>query len=168
MTATTYGADGKPANAWRFSALNERGGLVPMVVASKLARPAVWAAFGGNRNIPLQRFRIDQPLTPPDKIYDYGTHGHAPNANAPEGCELYGHKDLLSAIKQRPRAEILGSADLVAITDPEELLVGMLPEDPEHVGFPRTVETELRVLIRGADFDTLGPISPYTYEPLAA
>jgi len=159
---TAYATSDSPE--WRFSLLDEAGGLEPLTLMSTIGRPAVWAAIGGDRNVALQRFRIDRPLTPEGKRYKYGTHGHIPSTTEPEGCELLGHKDLVEALERYKNSEdILGAVDLVRVPEPDELFRDVLTDDPGHIAIRRAAITELRVPVRGPDVRTLGHISIFEY-----
>jgi hypothetical protein len=150
---------------WRMSAPNERGGAKLMVLAATIARPAVWSAISGNRNIPLERKTLRRELTPANRDYDFGTHGHYPSPEAEEGLGLAGHEDLLEALDRRKdKRRVLGGVSLIRLTDVTEIAATSLPDDVGHVGIAHAVPTAHFVPVRVGDYADLS-ISPIYYEP---
>ncbi|HSX42797.1 MAG TPA: hypothetical protein VLF59_01795 [Candidatus Saccharimonadales bacterium] len=159
--ATEYG--------WRFSSLDEYGGIRHMVIASTLAGPALWGAFGGNRNICDERKLIGKQLTPPDRRYPFGTYGHGPSATPGEDYILAGHEDLLTSLEDKNTAssgQRVGNVALIQLKDSMQLLPpDILPDDPGHVAFAHDLKPDFDVPVHYGDFGGL-VVSSFFYNPV--
>jgi len=153
-------------NGWRARLTSERS-TQRVIIATKVARLAVFTAFGGNPTIPNQRYHLGKTLTPPDLFYDRGTHGYDFNPNT-GGYDLEMHEDLAAAIRDLRNSqrgnEVIGAIDFVSAGDPAELLA--IPNEPGNFGITGERETLFTIPVRVRDAEGWGHIGTFHYDPI--
>ncbi len=133
MTART----GEELGVWHPMLTNERGGTIPVVMAGRVAKLAVWAAFGGDANETMQRQCRGCSLLPEGRIYDLGTHGWRYRKEV-DNFELHGHPDLVNVGWRGLAGAKLGAIDFVSDDGNFKIAV---PDEPGQFGSTTWHET---------------------------
>lgn len=149
---------------WGLVRTNERDRPVPAIRAGKVAETAVWAAFGGDPNHPLQRLSIDRSFVPNPEGYDLGTHGWRFNAST-GGYKLRAHENLMTNTRDIDDDTIVGSMDLLM---PKSGNLFEFPNEPGHFAVSTQQETVGQLTVRMGDVRQLHDIHTYYYEPLSS
>lgn len=149
---------------WKVWHANERGGATPAIYAGSVAETAVWGAFGGDANHPLQRLSIGRSFLSHPERYDFGTHGWRfdPDANS---YVLRGHVDLLEQARTIDDDAIVGKIDLIDASGAD---VYDLPGEPGHSFVFSDLEVIGSLVVRMGDVRQIDTIESYYYAPLLA
>lgn len=148
---------------WRPRIVNERGGVVRVVRAGRVALPTIISAIGGDTNNHTPR----QDLLREGVEYDMGTHAwrYQPDTGQYRGTI---HEDLLTRIASLDPGTIIGWGDVAVAPKPERMV--QIPGEPHHYGIRDAVETIATYPVRAHDVTTLSSAqirtSHYTPVPL--
>lgn len=157
--------DGENLLGWRPRVVNERRGTIPIVRAGRVAKTAVWAAFGGDVNEVFQRNRVGRPVLPEGRVYDLGSQGWLYDERTGV-YTLQAHPDLVRAGQGRQAELPIGVIDFVE--DDGSFGIEIVRE-PGHLASTASHETLATIPVRYGDVQAeLGAVSTalYDYEPL--
>lgn len=162
MLLSSHFRDEAGAPAWGLMQPTHRGGGQPAIRASSVAETAVWAAYGGDPNQPLQRLCIDRSFLPNAEGYDFGTHGWRYDTDK-GSYTLRAHQDLLRYTHDIDDETVVGDIDFVL---PDERNVRSFEQEPGHVAIFTAQEVIGTLAVRMGDVRQLGDVVAFYYDPL--
>jgi hypothetical protein len=150
------------APEWGIMQPTHRGGARPAIRASSVVETALWAAYGGDSNHPLQRLCIDRSFLPNPERYDLGTYGWKYNADQ-DSYALRAHQDLMRHTRDMDDETVIGGMDLIV---PNEADIRDFTQEPGHVVIFSQQEVIGTLAVRMGDVRQLGSVESYYYDPL--